>query len=364
MANPTQDFLKWAKANQSRALVANALLEPRYPHDGIGAAFVVRACLYFEHAFDPAIREALARTFDEFVISMGSEKLSYMWSNGKAAQPMSKVKSLRAAATRLGPEDRFDFDFMSGKLPTDASLWEFHIGGQRRWQEALGNRGLNVLWFSWPVFAVQERPDAFAKLFHEAATWLEASHGHAGIAANLSPTAREENEATEYWASQTMPGLDVGFPADLSVRALKGQLKTIDWLTAISKPMLEAAGGLKTLRAHLPPNWFSIGDYGSGVVIRGGVLPESGISNDESTPPSNPPAYVILDAALRPIRRSAMANLQRGTINGDAPVYNTPAATNSWLRRFETDEAGLLAAKAALLDTPPLCAANALPNPR
>jgi hypothetical protein len=213
------------------------------------------------------------------------------------------------------------------------------------------------------VFAVQERPDAFAKLFFDAVARLKAPWGHAGVAVNLSPTGREENEATEHWASQTMPGLDVGFPADLSVRKLKGQLKTVDWLTAISKPMLEAAGGLAALRAHLPPNWFSIGDYGSGVVIRAGVLPESGISDDEGKPPYNPPAYVVLDAALRPIRASEMDSLQRGTVNGDAPVYNTKASATTWLRRFETDEDSLLAAKAALLDTTPLAAENALPNP-
>jgi hypothetical protein len=363
MTKITQDFLKWAKANQSKALVENALLEPRYPHDGIGAAFVVRACVYFEQAADPTVREALAQTFDEFAASMGEEKLTYMWSNGKAARPMSKAKSLRAAAAGLGPEDRFDFDFMSGERPSDASLWEFHIGGQRRWQEKLGNRGFNALWFSWPVFAVQERPDAFAKLFFDAVARLKAPWGHAGVAVNLSPTGREENEATEYWASQTMPGLDVGFPADLSVRTLKGQLKTVDWLTAFNKPMLEGAGSLTGLRVHLPPSWFAIGDYGPGLVIRAGVLPESGISDDEGKAPSNPPAYVVLDAALRSIRASEMDNLQRGTVNGDAPVYNSKASTVAWLRRFETDEKGLLAAKAALLDTPPHAAENALPNP-
>lgn len=359
----TQDFLKWAKANQSKALVANALLEPGYPHDGIGAAFVIRACVYFEQAADPAVREALAQTFDEFAASMGDEKLTYMWNNGKPAQPMSKAKSLRAAAAGLGLEDRFDFDFMSGERPTDASLWEFHVGGQRRWQEKLGNRGFNALWFSWPIFAVQERPDAFAKLFFDAIACLKAPWGHAGVAVNLSPTGREENEATEHWASQTMPGLDVGFPADLSVRMLKGQVKAVDWLTAVSKPMLGAAGGLGALRAHLPPSWFAIGDYGQGVVIRAGVLPESGISDEEDKPPFNPPAYVILDAALRPIRASEMDILQRGTVNGDAPVYNTKASTAAWLRRFETDENGLLAAKAALLDTPALAPSNGLPNP-
>ncbi|WGS51864.1 DUF3396 domain-containing protein [Paraburkholderia sp. D15] len=359
----TPDFLQWARANRSRALVANALLEPRYPNEGIGAAFVIRACLYFEKAFDAVVREALAQTFDEFVVSMGDEKLTYMWHNGKAARPMSKVKSLQAVASGLGPEDRFDFDFMSGERPEDAGLWEFHVGGIRRWQEKLDNRGFNALSFSWPVFAVQERPNSFARLFFDAASRLKAAHGHAGVAVNLSPTGREENEATEYWASQRMPGLDVGFPGDLSVRQLKGQLKTVDWLTAISKPMLDAVGGLVGLRSHLPPGWFSIGDYGHGVVIRAGALPESGISSDEKKPPVNPPAYVILDAALRSIRATEMDILQRGTVNGDAPVYNTRSSTAAWLRRFETDENGLLATKAALLDTPPLQPSNVLPNP-
>jgi hypothetical protein len=130
------------------------------------------------------VREALAQTFDEFDASMGEEALAFMWSNGKAAKPMAKAKSLRAAAAGLGSDDRFDFDFMAGSAP-----------------------------------------------------------------------------------------------------------------------------------------------------------------------------------ALRPIRASEIDSLQRGTVNGDAPVYNNKASTTAWLRRFEMNEDGLLAAKAALLDSTPLVAENALPNP-
>jgi hypothetical protein len=355
-----KNFLEWAKANQGKALIQNALLEPRHPHDGIGAAVVVRASLYFERAFDPAVREAVALCFDEYCASPGCS-LSFLWHNGKAAKTVSRAKSMRAAG--LGLEDRFDFCYVGGEQASDASLWEFEVVGLRQWQEKMGNRGLNALAFSWPLVSVQENPNAFAKLFFDAAQRLKAVHGQAGCAVNLSPTVPEQNEATEYWISQIMPGLDVGSPASTSVRDLKGKIKTVNWLTAIGKPMIDAVGGLAALRSELPPSWFSVGDYEAGVVIRAGVLPESGVSDAEDKPPAAPPAYVVLDAALRPIRASEMEILQRGTVNGDAPVYNTKASTAAWLRRFEVDKSGLLAAKAALLETPPLGAANALPNP-
>lgn len=67
--------------------------------------------------------------------------------------------------------------------------------------------------------------------------------------------------------------------------------------------------------------------------------------------------------ALRAVRAESMDILQRGTVNAGAPVCNTRESTAAWLRRFETDENGLFAAKAALLDASPLLPENALPNP-
>ncbi|CAJ3080097.1 type VI immunity family protein [Burkholderia pseudomallei] len=354
-------FFEWAKANQDQALIQNGLLEPRYAHEGIGAAVVVRAALYFERAFDPETREAIAEIFDAFNESPGV-KLTFLWHNGKAAQPLTKPRPLRALAASLGPEDRFDFDYVGGERATDASLWRFEVAGLRRWQEKTGRRGLNALSFSWPLVAVQEFPNAFAKLFFVAAQKLNAVHGQAGYAVNLSPTAPHENEATEFWIAQQMPGLDVGSPTSTAVRDLKGQIKTVNWLTAISTSMLATAGGLATLRSELPPSWYSIANYGAGVVIRAGVRPESGASESETLPPVAPPAYVVLDHALRAVRPESLGSLQKGTVNAGAPVYNTRASTEAWLRRFETDDNGLLAAKAALLKTEPLAPENELPT--
>ena len=356
------NFLQWAKENQSKALIPNALLEPRHSHEGIGAALVVRAVLYFEKAYETSVRLALADFLEEYLASSG-DVLTFVWHNGKASQPFKRAKPMRDLAMSLKENDRFDFHYMSGEQASDAGFYGFHTFGMRAWEQKMGTRGVDVVDFSWPMLAVQESPDTFARLFFNAAQRLNAIHGHAGHAVNLSPVARQENEATEYWISHMMPGLDVGPVADNAARDLKGQIKTVSWLTAIDKAMFDRVGGARELRAELPPSWFSLNDYGAGVIIRAGAEPDSGRAASEGTRPSPPPAYVVLDHALRPIRATSLDVLQQGTINGDAPVYNTVASTNAWLRRFETDENGLLAAKAALLDTPPLTPSNALPNP-
>ncbi|PQV48575.1 type VI immunity family protein [Paraburkholderia sp. BL21I4N1] len=357
-----KNFLQWARENQSKALIPNAVLEPRHSHEGIGAAVVIRGCLYFEKAYDAEVREALAQCFDDYCAAAG-DKLTFLWHNAKAAQAFKKAKPMRELAAKLGENDRFDFDYVSGERASDAGFWSFNIFGMRGWEQKMGTRGVDVLEFSFPMVAIQEDPDAFAGMFFRFAQRLKAVRGHAGFAVNLSPTDQTENESTEYWVSQLMPGLDVGSPPANAERDMQDKIKSVDWLTAISKDMLDRVGGVSKLRSELPPAWFSFGDYGAGVVIRAGVLPDGGLSESEDKPPVLPPAYVVLDAALRPIRASEMEILQRGTVNGDAPVYNTKASTAAWLRRFETDENRLLAAKAALLDTPQLTAANALPNP-
>ncbi|WGS49298.1 DUF3396 domain-containing protein [Paraburkholderia sp. D15] len=357
-----KDYLLWAKENQSNALIPNALLEPRHSHEGVGAALVVRAVLYFERAYETSVRLALADCFDEFRAATG-DVFKFVWHNGKAAQTADKAKPMRVLAASLGENDCFDFQYMSGEQPSDACLWSFRVFGMPAWEEKMGTRGIDVLAFSWPMVAVQDNPDAFARLFFNAAQRLNAVHGHAGHAINLSPVARQQNESTEFWISQMMPGTDVGPPTANAVRDLKGQIKTVGWLTAIDVAMLGKAGGVRGLRGELPPSWFSLNDYGAGVVIRAGVWPESGAAVTEGGKSFPPPAYVVLDRALRLVRVNGLDVLQQGTVNGDAPVYNTFSSTNAWLSRFETSGDGLLAAKAALLDTPPLDLSNALPNP-
>src|ERR1700760_1277571 len=99
-----KDYLLWAKENQSNALIPNALLEPRHSHEGIGAALVIRAVLYFEKAYEPSVRLALADCFDEFMAATG-DVFKFVWHNGKAAQAFNKARPMRTLATSLGEND-------------------------------------------------------------------------------------------------------------------------------------------------------------------------------------------------------------------------------------------------------------------
>lgn len=103
-------------------------------------------------------------------------------------------------------------------------------------------------------------------------------------------------------------------------------------------------------------------DYGTGIIIRAGKLPDSGASVDEGQPPIVPPPYIILDHALRAIRADSLDALQRDTVNGGAPTYNTAISTAEWFRRFEVSNDELLGAKAATLNTPRLTGQNAIPS--
>ncbi|KUZ96513.1 hypothetical protein WI40_02300 [Burkholderia ubonensis] len=71
-------------------------------------------------------------------------------------------------------------------------------------------------------------------------------------------------------------------------------------------------------------------------------------------PPEPPAAYVVLNQALRPIVADTIDILQRGTLNSPAPLLNTRVASEARLRRFDVSPEQLLAAQAALLETPRL----------
>ncbi|MGU7784456.1 type VI immunity family protein [Burkholderia sp. PU8-34] len=191
---------------------------------------------------------------------------------------------------------------------------------------------------------------------------LDVYSGYAGYAVNLSLTERDENEPTEYWLSKRNVALDVGDPM-ISAMHLRDKIKTVSWLTAIDKQMLEKIGGLATLRNELPPNWFALDDINGGVVIQAGPEPLPGDSPDAEGKgqPLAPANYVVLNAALKDVRAETVARLQRG-VWGSAPCYDTIPESDAWLRRFDVEDVELLAYKSKLLNLPHLTPESALPE--
>nr|WKF57744.1 hypothetical protein HUO10_002237 [Paraburkholderia busanensis] len=357
----TNELLQRAQELSKVGMLPYALLEPRYAHDGIGAALTVRAALYFKGGYTSAKRQAIAAAFDAYMAlapraieGQDGSPVTWLWFNGKRALRFAKAPSLRDLEKRTGENEGFDACYVGGESARDASHFEFTTFCLEKFQADLGTRGLDVAVFSLPSPFVRENPDAFVKLFQTTAAMLEAVHGHAGLAINLSPTGRTENESSEFYLAQRLgPGVDVGDPLVMEVRDLTDRIKTVDWLTLINQAMLGKIGGVDTLRSQLPKDWYDLVPCSQGLMIRAGVAPEAGVVRPDATPVA-PPAYVVLNAALRPIIADTVSVLQRGTVNGDAPVYNSQTSSNEWLRRFDVSESDLLNAKAAVLATPKL----------
>ncbi len=358
----TNELLVRAQELSKVDMLPYALLEPRYSHEGVGAALTVRAALYFKGGYTSAKRQAIAATFDAYLAlareAAGNDDapINWLWFNGKRALRFKKAPTLWDLEKRTGENEGFDACYVGGESAREASHFEFTTFCLEKFQADLGTRGLDVAVLTLPRPFVQANPEAFVKLFREAAAMLDAVHGHAGLAINLSPSGRTENESSEYYMAQRLgPGIDVGDPIAMEVRDLADQIKTIDWLTLIDKTMLHRVGGIETLQSELPRDWYSITPCAQGTMIRAGVAPEAGVPQTNAAP-APPPAYVVVNAALRDVVADTVSVLQRGTVNGDAPVYNSKASSDAWLRRFDVSDEALLSAKAAVLDTPKLAA--------
>ncbi|NIF54867.1 type VI immunity family protein [Burkholderia sp. Ax-1724] len=354
----SNDFEEWARDPKRAGTLPYAVFEPKHPHNGVGAALTVRACLYFKDGYTTDKRQAIAQAFDAYLkvarqaVEEDAQPIRWLWFNGKPALTLDKAPSLATLARQVGTDEGFDAIYLGGETAREASFCEFMTFCLEKFQADLGTRGFDVLVFTLPIPFVRATPEPFVDLFQEVAVLLNAVHGHAGLAVNLSPTGRPENESSEYFmAKQLGPGVDVGDPMAMKVRKLSSKLKTVDWLTLIDGAMLEQVGGLRTLRSELPRDWFRLDACGQGLLIRAGVAPQPGMPQGEDQPIAPPPAYVVLNAALRDVLTDSVSSLQRGTVNGDAPVYNTAPSSDAWLRRFDVKSDDLISAKAAVLDT-------------
>ncbi|ABN89051.1 gp30 [Burkholderia pseudomallei] len=345
----------WVADPKRAGTLPFAAFEPRYPHKGVGAALAVRGVLYFKGGYSRDVRREISACFDQYK-EVASGALRWFFLEGKRAVSIAKAPSLATLAASLSEDQPFTFAFTSGDSTREASMYGFDAFCLEKWQAALGTRGLDVLSFSLPVPVVKADPDLLPRLFAEFARRLNAIHGHAGYAVNLPPTAREENESSEYFMSNRLgPGLDVGDPFATEVRSLMDNIKTVDWLTLISASMVDRVGGVSVLKSELPMDWYRLTQCSEGLLIRAGVLPAAGVNAGSGDKPVGPPpAYVVLNAALRHLIPDTVSILQRGTVNGDAPVFNSKTSSNAWLRRLDVSSDELLAAKAAVLDTPRL----------
>lgn len=365
-----EELAAWANDPRRTDTFPFGLLEPRYQKDIVGAALVVRGALYFRDGHTPTVRAALARCFGRYKTEIetyqslidqaaGNQSsrtgpLHWFYQDGKQPVAFEKAPGFDRLAQSASADDVFSVALTSADHKLAAGFFEFSVFCIDAWQAKAGGHGLDTLVFTVPRRFLELRPGAFQTLFSDFASALPTVHGHAGYAVNVPPMGREPNEATEYFLAQRYgPGLDVGDPLRTDVRDMSDRIKTVDWLVAIDAELLRKVGGAQ--RLQLPPDWFGRRPFGDGgLIIQAGAAPQTGVSAGPGKPPAPPPAYVVLNDALRPIVATTADALQDGTLSSTAPLLGTSVASEGWLRRFDVTPEDLLRAKAALLETPKL----------
>jgi hypothetical protein len=354
-------FIEYAKAHQLEALIPGGALEPTDKHDYVGAAVVVRGALFFRNAADPEVRRAISECYEQYR-EIAKDELKWLWQDGKEPVKIKGGNLPSGTFTSYSDKAALTAYVTSGDASADAGFWHFQVFGQQRWREARPHAGLNTLTFSTSLLYIAENPAAFQKLFVDFARRLKVVSGYAGYAVNLSLAKTAANVPTEYQLAKQMIALDVGEPL-LQAARLRDGIKTVGWLTALDKELLDKAGGLDTLRNELPPNWYALYDLNGGVVIQAGRRPESGspADGDENGTPVPPPNYVILNAALKSVRVPSVWQLQIGQPGSASPYFATTAESDDWLRRFDVPDDQLFEYKAKLLNMPTLDAECTLP---
>jgi len=356
------DFMiGWGQTHE-HGVLPGAMLMKHGPEDYIGATLAVRSTLYFRGACTDGVREAICACFDQYE-AIAKERLTWLWREEPPEGPnriaYSKAKSMREMLARMDENDHVGFAYIGGKKSHDASPWLFWVSGLRGWEAKQGNNGLDSLQFSVPRTFVEAHPAQFQALFVAFAQLLNAEHGHAGFAFNLSLVRKHENESTEAVMGSKMAGLDAGSAVLIAARHKIGivdHIKTVSWLTAINTKMIEASGGMQRICSELPRDWFAKYDYGSGIVIQAG--PEPDLVPVELD--AKPAIYVLPNMTFQKIRVPEIESLHQGSFNGEPRLYD--AAAEDWLTRFDIPDSELLACQARLLAEPRLTPETTLPG--
>lgn len=347
---------EWYRSH-SPDVMPGAMLMKYGPEDYVGAALCVRSTLYFDNASTPEVRAAICDCFEAFEL-LAKGHLEWLWReeppSGPDNYPYGKAPSMRAMMASMEKDDAVSFVYKGGEKKEDASAWLFYASGRRGWQAKKKKTGLDFLRFSTPLSFIEKNPTLYQRTFLEFANKLNAKHGHANFALNLSPVRVEPNESTEAFMTSKMNALDVGSIGHWSHVGIADHIKTVGWLTAINHEMAACVGGISRLRDELPVSWFAKYAYSNGVVVQAG--PEPVLASVELD--SKPAIYVLPNALFKPLRIPELDALHYPSKDGEPRIWGLPA--QEWLERFDIAEDELLAYKAKLLMEPKLSATTVL----
>ncbi len=308
-----------------------------HDEDGrVAICFGLAATLYFHDGHSDEKRRAALECFNEYEHMFGA---SLRWhcvgANSRRFSPVSKLQSRDMSPYMLSPkwnkpeaaDQGWAFYWHGGEHPDDASPITIHAYGSPKqyaeWHNSLSFLQTSVS-ISWSSAHVREFPALFRRL----CAVLKPFHGYGGITLLESPdrglTQRYSPEIAAF--ALQYPGIEIDRPMSHKLATQEG-IKGGNWLTVLSTVFIERLGGVDHIQTHLGDP-FVVEDYGEGLLIIAGPVPEVGDRNRNL----DTPLYRKLAAMLEPIRiKDHPAPYSKGRFAEDGVFA-------SWLARFDHTE--------------------------
>lgn len=307
--------------------------DPEDPEQVVGRIGLV-GTLYLPANPDLAYRERLGEFVDGFIERFIQ---SFQWRTEVVGEDKLRVRPLATggrfaeAARRLGADAVFSGKAGSSSADDDypesvpgTHQIQFFIPGAGRPGEA-GHLRFNLP-FAWERDT--DEP-ALLTLMRELCNILSPLHGSAGMGFVYPPAYRDVYGAgvngVFYAGVIRFPGIDATPP-----RIGKGELDalpTLNWLTAVSDPLLERIGGADAVRRALESGPFRFYDYPGGVLYQAGSAPLAGDREQGNIPLP----YQQLYHVLKPVMMISVENpfVLDGVSEDEEAMYA------AYARRFE-----------------------------
>jgi len=286
------------------------------------------ATWYFSRGHTAEIRTAVLECFNEYNHVYGA-RLRWWVVEGKRFNPVAKLAnrdlSPYLTSTVFEETDQpWAFFWHGGERKEDAS--EYRISGfAPRKFESESFDALSFLSITVPLRVAFEDSDFFLRLVGRWSERLRAVHGYGGIglvdAADAGVAAVYEDQL--YAFAVKHPGAEVDKPLNHALWTKTG-IKGVNWITVLSDPLIERAGGMESLRKRLPQP-IAIVKYDGGTLIVAGPRPELGDRNRQI----DTPLYRRVAQVLRPLQillHPAIARSPEGKFDSER--------FTAWLRRF------------------------------
>ncbi len=304
--------------------------------DGDPAARVgLRLDFFFRRLGEAGLRAALAGCIEQYLALAGDRMILYSVAGDRQYRKLKPGQRIDPARLRAMIDPGGDFLLQASAAEEGiAQHWAINaMSSPVKFRED----ELGYLIAYLPPTALENAPPrSFTKLFLGFCDALAVEHAYGGLGWVLpfDPGGRRGALDLPALAEQAWRfcALDVNDPSGTLLHCKQG-IKSINWLTAVSRSLLERVGGAEAVARAAGPE-IALHPYGNGTVFQAGAAPQIGDRDQGLVPP----AYVALGKALKPLRAAYPDVLLEAPPSfGPAPPGESAgkAFTQRWLARFD-----------------------------